>query len=195
MKSDKTSSRERLLDVAFEEVYIYGYGGASTTNILKKAKLPRGSMYYHFDNKKDLILVMIDERLIPKVRDFFDFKFKKSSSVVEVIEHMIKKMSKNEMLLTYGCPLHRLTYEMDTQDSDISKKCEEEFKHLLKDFKKLLKHGIKKGEIIDKDPKDLAEFFIASTWGILSRSASHSSKKRFLKDMNLLLDSITNKNN
>ena len=56
MKKEKTkSSRDKLLDVTFNEVYKYGYCGAATANILKKAGVPRGSMYHHFESKKALV--------------------------------------------------------------------------------------------------------------------------------------------
>ncbi len=185
---NKSNGRDRILDATFEEVYMYGYAGASTTNILKSAKLPRGSLYHYFPSKKELVLRMIEERLVPKVREFFDFEVKKGAKALEIIEHTIKKMSKNEMLLRHGCPLHRLMFEMASQDIDIAYACEDEFKALVKNFKKVLKYGMKKGEIREDDPKEMAEFFILSTWGILSRMPHTSDKKRFLKDMNRLVN-------
>lgn len=48
----KQTNRDNLLDVTFEEVYKYGYGGAATASILKKEGVPKGSMYHHFKSKK-----------------------------------------------------------------------------------------------------------------------------------------------
>jgi TetR/AcrR family transcriptional repressor of nem operon len=183
----KKSSRDRLLDATFEECYLYGYSGASTTRILKRAKLPRGSLYHHFKNRDDLIYSMVEERLKPKVRNFFRFDIKKSSSVIKELERLIEKMSDDDMLLAYGCPLHRLIVESRYMNVELAISCKEEYDRLFKGMKKLMKHGIKKGEIVDKDPKDLARFFISSTWGILSRDIKKLSKKRFLRDMSTLL--------
>ena len=184
---EKRSSRDKLLDVTFEEVYRYGYCGAATATILKKAGVPRGSMYHHFESKKAMVLAMIEERLVPKVREFFDFEMRQDASSLEIIEHTIKKISKNKMLIEHGCPLHRLMFEMGALDMDIANACEREFQHLSENYSKVLAYGMRRGEIKEMDAKDLAEFFIASTWGILSRTPKSSSKKQFLKDVELLM--------
>ena len=184
------SSRDKILDATFEEVYIYGYAAASTTRILKKAKLPRGSLYHYFPSKKALVLAMIEERLAPKVREFFDFEIREGEDALAIIEHTVKKMSKNEMLLKYGCPLHRLMFEMASQDIDIAMACEDEFKRLANKLEKVLKYGIERGEIREEEPKEWAEFFILSTWGILSRMPHTSDKTLFLKDMHRLIWAI-----
>lgn len=44
----KLSTREKLLDITFEEVYIHGYAATSVDAILKTAKSTKGSMYHHF---------------------------------------------------------------------------------------------------------------------------------------------------
>jgi len=57
----KQTTREKLLDYTFEEVYIHGYNATSIDSILKKAKVPKGSMYHHFKSKKELVLAMVGE--------------------------------------------------------------------------------------------------------------------------------------
>ena len=183
MIEKKKTSRDKLLDVTFHEVYMYGYCGAATATILKKAGVPRGSMYHHFESKKALVLAMIRERLVPKVREFFDFEMKTDMSALRIIEYAVKKISKNKMLIQHGCPLHRLMFEMGALDEDIARACEKEFEHLVVSFEKVLILGMHEGEIRESDSKSLAEFFIASSWGILSRTPKSSSKERFLEDM------------
>lgn len=192
MKSTKTkqTSRDKLLDVTFEEVYKYGYGGAATATILKKAGVPKGSMYHHFKSKKEMVLAMIEERLIPKVREFFDFELKKDSTALEVLIYTLKKISKNKMLVMHGCPLHRLMFEMEALDEDIATACENEFEILTANLARVLDLGMKEGSIQETDPKALAGFFVASSWGLLSRPTNTSSEEQFLKDSTLLLNSI-----
>ncbi|NEW61592.1 TetR/AcrR family transcriptional regulator, partial [Sulfurovum sp. bin170] len=180
--SKKLTSRDKLLDVTFEEVYRFGYCGAGTATILKKAGVPRGSMYHHFPSKKAMVIAMIEERLIPKIRDFFEFKIKKSSTGLELVNEVMGKLSKNKMLVTHGCPLHRLMFEMDALDSDIALLCSAEFEHLSENLQKILLFGMRDGSIREMDAKNLAEFIISSTWGILSKPAVCSSEEQFLRD-------------
>jgi TetR/AcrR family transcriptional repressor of nem operon len=186
----KHTSRDKLLDVTFEEVYKYGYCGAGTASILKKASVPKGSMYHHFKSKKEMVLAMIEERLIPKVREFFDFEIEKDSTALDVLTQTLQKISKNKMLVMHGCPLHRLMFEMGALDEDIAAACEKEFEVLTNNLAKVLELGMQEGNIQKDDPKTLAEFFVASSWGLLSRPISTSSEEQFLKDSTLLLNSI-----
>ena len=183
-------SRDRLLDATFTEVYKFGYSGAATASILKRAAVPRGSMYHHFSSKKNLVLAMIQERLIPKVREFFDFEMKPNSTAIDILTHTMTKISKNKMLITHGCPLHRLMFEMEGLDDDIATACENEFKSLSSNLAKILHLGMREGTIKQNCPNELAEFIIASSWGLLSRPASLSSAASFIKDSTLLIHAI-----
>jgi len=184
----KKTSRDKLLDVTFEEVYMYGYNGASTATILKKAGVPRGSMYHHFPSKKEMVIAMIQERLIPKVRDFFRLKFEKNRTALKLLELTFVKISKNKMLIKYGCPLHRLMFEMDALDPEIALICSNEFDNLSTNFQKLLKLGMKEKSIKEGDAKRMANFVLASSWGLLSKPAIYSSEEQFMKDANYLLE-------
>ena len=55
--------REKLLTVAFDEIYQNGYSATSVDKILKKAQMNKGSMYHFFKSKKALALAVIEEKL------------------------------------------------------------------------------------------------------------------------------------
>ncbi len=186
-KNRSQNSRDRLLDATFEEIYRYGYSGAGIANILKLAEVPKGSMYHHFKSKKEMVIAMINERLIPKVRDSFNFNINKNSSAIKMLEAIFEMISNNKMLISHGCPLHRLMYEMDSIDSDIAMLCSKEFVYMRKNLEKILQYGINKKEIKEQEVSTLAEFIISSTWGILSKPTIYSSKEQFLKDTKHLI--------
>jgi len=82
----KQPTKEKLLDITFEEVYIHGYNATSVDAILKKAKVPKGSMYHHFKGKKELVLAMVKERLFPKMDMCFNYEIKDNSTVTDSIK-------------------------------------------------------------------------------------------------------------
>jgi len=186
------TSRDKLLDATFVEVYKHGYSGASTATILKNAKVPKGSMYHHFSSKKELVLGMVKERLIPKVRESFYIELHETSRAVDILNYLFKKISKNEMLIKHGCPLHKLMFEMGSLDDEITELCHNEFVFLTDNLTLILDLGKQNAEIIEKDSKSLAEFIIISSWGALSRSPKHSSKEQFLEDTRHIMDYIKN---
>ncbi len=186
----KVTSRDKLLDATFNEVYMYGYAGASTAKILKIAGVPKGSMYHHFSSKKEMVVAMIKERLIPKVRESFYIEINDTSRAFDIIKYLFKKISKNKMLIKHGCPLHKLMFEMGSQDEEITELCHNEFLYLCESFAKIIELGKKQGTIKDIDSLSLAEYIITASWGALSIAPKHASKERFLKNTDHIIEYI-----
>ena len=187
----KQNTREKLLDITFEEVYINGYASTSVDAILKRAGVPKGSMYHHFKSKKELVLAMVQERLYPKMDEFF--RLNSTSTAYEALENLFIAMSKNRMLITYGCPMYRLMVELSPVDKDFDKLFTEKYTQLVANFKILLQKDVKAGLLDSKlDTKEFASFVIHSTWGVLSLPPTLSSSKRFLKDTDYILKLLKN---
>lgn len=53
-------SRERILDAAFDVICDDGYSGATMAKVAKRAELPVGSVYWHFENKDLLLAALIE---------------------------------------------------------------------------------------------------------------------------------------
>jgi TetR/AcrR family transcriptional regulator len=50
----------RILDACIEEFAQHGYAVASTNAIVKRAGIPKGTLFYYFGSKKDLYLYVLD---------------------------------------------------------------------------------------------------------------------------------------
>jgi AcrR family transcriptional regulator len=57
------TARERVLDAAADEFVERGYTGASLQAIAKRAGLTRGAIYWNFENKQELFLALLGERI------------------------------------------------------------------------------------------------------------------------------------
>lgn len=53
-------SRERILDAAFGVICDEGYSGTTMAKVAKRAELPVGSVYWHFENKDLLLAALIE---------------------------------------------------------------------------------------------------------------------------------------
>ncbi len=62
--------RDALLDAAIRAFVTSGYDGASLSAILSRAKVSKGQFYYHFENKEELYLAVV-EALIDQKRAWF----------------------------------------------------------------------------------------------------------------------------
>jgi len=176
----KNATREKLLDITFDEIYKNGYSATAIGTILKLANVPKGSMYHHFDSKKSLVIAMIKERLYPKMDTFFSYKKQENRNVFRSFEQTFIVMSKHKNMVTYGCPLHRLMVELSAVDETFDTLLLSKYQDMLSGVESLLQVGIDDKEFqTTLDPKSFAKFFVASTWGALSLSPTVSSSKEF----------------
>ena len=187
----KQPTREKLLDVTFDEIYKHGYHATSVDAILKKASVPKGSMYHHFKNKKELVLAMVRERLFPKMDQFFRFEKVKGKSALESIRNTYAAMARNKPLIKHGCPMYRLIVEMSEFDEDFNLLLKEKTELMQKNLAKLLEMGIEEETINSGiDSKVHAIFMLNATWGILSQSPSLSSPKSFSKQIQIITKNL-----
>ena len=187
----KQVTREKLLDITFEEVYIHGYAATSIDAILKKAKVPKGSMYHHFKSKKELVLVMIQERLFVKMDQFFKYEKQENRTVLESFRNIFASISKNKLLITYGCPLYRLMVELSAVDQEFDTLLTSKVKQMQIGIASLLQIGIEIGEFDESlDVDTFSAFILSSIWGILSLSPSLSSSKSFIAQSKYILKEL-----
>ena len=184
----KQITREKLLDVTFEEVYIHGYNATSVDAILKKAKITKGSMYHHFKSKKELVLAMIEERLFVKMDTFFKFNKEEGKSVLYSFRKTFIGISKNKLLITYGCPLYRLMVELSAVDEEFDALLSSKAIQMKEGVKSLLQTGIDIGEFnVSLNTEVFAAFMLSAGWGILSMSPTLSSPKSYLDQSKFIL--------
>jgi len=181
----KKQTRDLILDVTFSQIYKNGYSATGLSLILRECNIPKGSLYYHFKSKKDLMIAMIKERLSPKMDLMFSFKNDNKDSI-EIIFETLDKISENEKLVKYNCPLNRLNIELSNSDKDFDNELMKIFNNIQNRIDFLLEKAIENEEIEKIDVKSLSEFIITSTWGALSLSASQSTNLRFIQNTNHL---------
>jgi len=185
-------TREKILDVVFELVYIHGYNGTSMSMILKNCGIPKGSLYHFFKSKKQMVLAVIEERLAPKMEQFFALEPQEGVDGVDLITQTTLKIAQNPMLVANGCPLNRLNQEMSSIDSDFDRAITQIYDNLQERIVRLLENSTLAKNI---DKANLADYIIHAVWGALSLSPSQSSKERYLastQHLNNYLRSLKN---
>ena len=53
--------RRQILDAATELFYVHGYQKASLRDISRKVQVTQAAIYYHFQNKEEILFAIIDE--------------------------------------------------------------------------------------------------------------------------------------
>jgi len=192
----KQPTREKLLDITFEEVYVHGYNATSVDAILKKAEIPKGSMYHHFKSKKELVLAMVEERLFVKMDSFFKYEVEEGKSVMDSFKNTFMLVSKNYMLVTYGCPLYRLMVELSATDKEFDKLLTSKALEMQEGIKSLLLKGVEIGEFNDTlDIEAFSTYMLSAVWGILSITPTLSSSENFINQSQYILNELEQHNN
>jgi TetR/AcrR family transcriptional repressor of nem operon len=63
--SKAANTRTMILTKAFELIYKQGYQATSIDNILATTQVTKGAFFYHFKNKDEMGLAMINEIIYP----------------------------------------------------------------------------------------------------------------------------------
>ena len=165
------NTRKNLIDSAFDEIYQKGYQGASLTTILKNAKVHKGSMYHFFENKKEMALVSIKEKIYERFVQRYSSIIALESGYLEAFIKSIKDTTNRDF--NKGCPIANIVQEMSNIDEDFKVLMEEIYQTFRKNIKDILDLAIKKDEMQKCDTTKLA-LYIASTLegAILSAKAS-----------------------
>ena len=167
----ENNTRKNLIDSAFSEIYSNGYQGASLTTILKNAKVHKGSMYHFFENKKDMALVCIKEKIYERFVQRYSLILALESGYLEAFIAGIKDTSQRDF--NKGCPIANIVQEMSNIDEDFKVLMEEIYQTFRKNIKDILDISIQKNEMKECDTTKLA-LYIASTLegAILSAKAT-----------------------
>ncbi|WP_072681501.1 TetR/AcrR family transcriptional regulator [Arcobacter sp. LA11] len=192
---NKLSTKDKLLDSAYIEIYTYGFQGCNVDRILKHAKVPKGSMYHHYKSKKELALAVIKERITPKMLTFFSFETVENENEIDTIKNKLTQISKIDYLLKYGCPLNKLVREMFSLDDSFKIELEKTYAQIIKNIENLLEIALKNNHIKKCNIKTLSLFIYTSTIGNISIGEDNITKESYLGSLQHLfnyLDSIKN---
>ena len=178
-------TREKILDAVFKLVYVNGYNGTSMTMILKECGVPKGSLYHFFKSKKEMVLAVVKERISPRMDEFYALEKIEGENGIDTIITAVLRVTKKDVLVSYGCPLNRLNQEMSPVDEDFEEAINAIYGKLKIKIVRLLENSTLQDGI---DISSLGEYIIAGVWGVLSLSPKQSSKKRYLVSITHLVN-------
>lgn len=192
-KAERT--RHNILEHAFTLIYRNGYQATSIDNIIKTMDVTKGAFFYHFKNKEEMGIAMVNEIIFPRFRKGLIHPMDNSENPLEAIHHAITQfmmgLSKQEVLL--GCPMNNLIQEM----APINDGFREALSRILITWKtqiiKNLELAFQNGQIREQDFKETAQFIIASYEGARGLGKLYQSLEyyeAYLKQLKRYLRSI-----
>jgi TetR/AcrR family transcriptional repressor of nem operon len=158
-------TRTRIVMAAMELIWEKGYNSTSMADILQRAKVNGGSLYYFFPNKQDLLLAVldtyhsgIDEMLLqPAWRGVSD----PIDRVFALLESYRKMIVATDCF--YGCPIGSLALELHEPDQPVRERLAANFAAWTDAVERCLREagGWRRGV----DPRRIAELVLTTMEG------------------------------
>jgi len=162
-------TRERLLHAAFQQVYRSGFRGTDLETILKVARVTKGALYHHFENKEALGYALVDEVILGMTDEKWLQPLRNAQNPMDTLIGIIQSRSTEQDELHCGCPLNNLAQEMSPLDERFRKRLARVFREWHEGMAEALRRGQKQGLVrSDVDPEETATFIMAAFEGCLS---------------------------
>ena len=175
--------RNEILDVAERLFCTRGYDQTSTNDILAEIGIARGTLYYHFTSKEDILDAMIDRILDEIVRRASRIALDES---VPVLERMTQTILASNVDTKTGDMILEQMHK--PQNALMHAKMQERLlKQLIPLFTKLIEDGISQGLMQTADPEDTIEMLLLYANTVFDDAIAYSEadkKKKVLAFIN-----------
>jgi len=189
-------TRLNILEKAFELIYVKGYQTTSVDDIIATTRVTKGAFYYHFKNKDEMGISIINELMKPTLTSGFIIPLQNDNDPVEAIyELMYDLLIKNEFLkVEYGCPASNLTHEMSPWNAEFNIALNDLTEQWISTMSESIDRGKKNGFVhMDVNAMQVTMFVMSGYWGIRNFGKLANSKEiylPFLKELKNYLESL-----
>ncbi len=148
-KEDALLTREAILDAALRVFSRKGYALSTLEDIAKEAKVTRGAIYWHFENKVEIYAALVGERSTKAFALFSEILNKKMSPVQKLRQVLIQSLVYIEENEDYRAILELTTFKTEVTEEMIPfvQQKVQNNRTLVALFAKIVEEGRVAGEI------------------------------------------------
>jgi len=175
-RTTKSDTRDRLVEAARELFYVQGYEATSVSEVLEKADVNSGSLYYFFSGKEELLLAVLErykEMLWPMVIEpAFAREKDPLSRIFAILEGYRQGLLYT--VFTGGCPIGNLALEVGDHHPQAREKVAENFSGWCRWIERCLEEA---GDRLPArlDRAKLAQFVLTVMEGAVMQARAHGS--------------------
>lgn len=190
-------TRRIILEKSYKLIYAKGYQTTSIDDILSTTQVTKGAFYYHFKNKDEMGIAIINEILKPiefmvssKVSN--DSELDSLQSIYEIMYGLL--IENSELTVESGCPVSNLIQEMTPWNESFRQSLLKQVKLWENQFVAIIEQGITK-QTIRKDiqVQKVVTYIIAGYFGVRNLGKLQNSKLvyiDYLSELKNYLDSL-----
>ncbi|PZF71781.1 TetR/AcrR family transcriptional regulator [Taibaiella soli] len=193
--SKGNATRLAILNKAFELIYKNGYQATSIDEIIATTHVTKGAFFYHFKNKEDMGLALINEVMQPGMIPYMTHALQQSADFKTGVYEMMKNLLLKAPFFNvdYGCPAVNLIDEM----SPVNELFKTALMNLVREWQSAIEAAFIKaqraGQFQKKhDPKQVALYITANYGGVrnMGKVFGKDAYTMFLKQFKNYLDSL-----
>lgn len=171
-----SDARERLMTAALDLMWEESYGAITIDDICHRAAVKKGSFYYFFVSKSELVIAALERLWLEAWKPALDAQFSPSveplKRIVNYLDSIYLKQvkAKSESGKVLGCPVCSVGSEISTQDEKLGAKIRELCAHKRRYFESAIRDAMAEGAIAPGDPTEKATALIGLMEGILTQA-------------------------
>ncbi len=188
--SAASSTRQKILHIAAEEIHLHGFQACNTSAIIDKAGISKGALYHHFENKQALGYAVVNEVFAPDLLNKWQGVFDSNNPVPVMIQLFREALSWMDFdSISRGCPINNLAQEMSPIDEGFRLCLRTVITDWQKGIEQALRLGQQHGHVkADIDAERTAIFLVASIEGGYGLAKNTQDLKVFASCVHALID-------
>jgi len=166
--SKAQDTRMTILRKAFELIYRQGYQATSIDEIIATTAVTKGALFYHFKNKEEMGLAIINEIMYPGLIPYMSESLDRTGDIRKDLYDMMKNLLLKAPFIKveYGCPAVNLIDEMAPLNASFRKA----LTRIIKEWQGAIETAIRKAQAEGKlstahDPRVIAMYITANYGG------------------------------
>jgi TetR/AcrR family transcriptional regulator, fatty acid metabolism regulator protein len=146
--------RAQILEAATAVFSRAGFNGASMDDIAEKAGLSKGSLYWYFNSKEDIILGILDAMIFREYEAFEDLNAQSLSAeelLVSIMDFALEDLADMQSML----PILFEYWGMIQRKKKIRERLGKYYKEMFAVMKPIIQQGVENGEFRPADVEDV----------------------------------------
>lgn len=164
------NKREKIIKISSDLFHKYGYNNVGLSAILKEAELPKGSFYYYFSSKEDLLIEVIRYFVNETIVIFNSFP-RTTKGLFGFFNAYFDRFE--SLGYTRGCPIGNFALEL----SDVNENARQCLICWTQFLEKEIKQLLIEEQFDAEEAAQLSSFIVAAFEGVMLKGKIEKSKK------------------
>lgn len=192
--SKAAATRQTILQKAFGLVYRNGFQATSIDMIIATTQVTKGAFFYHFKNKDEMGLALVNEVIRPTMEETFIRLLPDTGHPADNIYAMMKYLLQTAPFqVQYGCPVVNLVNEVAATNDSLHQALCAVMSQCLLVVRRSVQRGQAMGHIRDDvDAAQVADFIMISYSGIrnMGKLFGAACYQTYLKELKRYLQQL-----